>query len=190
MTAPVTRHARRLVAENSKFHVYFDRVSNGAGVEVPDYLVVRSKTVREDQISGVTIIPVWQGRVVLIRSYRHPVDRWVWEAPRGFVDANEDTEAAAIRELEEETGLRVRPENLIALGCCAPETSTIIGRGACFAALDCERGGERDGEELGLGDTHAFSLDEALDMADRSEIEDATTLAALYRYARRAGRER
>lgn len=182
--SPVTRLDRRLVAENSKWHVYFDRVSNEGGVEVPDYLVIRSKSVRSDQISGVTIIPVWDGRVVLIRSYRHPVDRWVWEAPRGFVDEGEDLATAAARELEEEAGLRVHPENLIALGCCAPETSTIVGRGALFAALDCERGGERDAEELGLGDAHAFTLEEALAMADRSEIEDATTLAALYRYAR------
>jgi ADP-ribose pyrophosphatase len=43
-------------------------------------------------------------RVVLIRQYRPPARRPVYEFPAGLVDAGETPEAAAARELREETG--------------------------------------------------------------------------------------
>ncbi|KAG7380900.1 nudix hydrolase-like protein [Phytophthora pseudosyringae] len=43
-------------------------------------------------------------RVVLIRQFRPPVGQWVLELPAGLIDAQEAPEAAAMRELKEETG--------------------------------------------------------------------------------------
>ncbi|KAG6622141.1 ADP-sugar pyrophosphatase isoform X1 [Phytophthora cinnamomi] len=43
-------------------------------------------------------------RVVLIRQFRPPVGQWVLELPAGLIDAQEDPEVAAMRELKEETG--------------------------------------------------------------------------------------
>lgn len=43
-------------------------------------------------------------RVVLIRQFRHATGDYLWEIPAGRRDANESAEAAAIRELREETG--------------------------------------------------------------------------------------
>lgn len=182
--APVVRHNRRPVAENSKWTVCFDHVSGDNGVEVHDYVVLLPKRSREDRVTGVTLIPVWNGRIVLLNAYRHPVESWVWEAPRGFIDPGEEPETAALRELAEETGLVATPDRLIFLGHCAPETATIVGKGALYAVMDCAAGGSRDAEELGLGTLHSFTLEQALELADSSRIEDATTLAALYRFAR------
>lgn len=180
------RRARRLACANSKWDAYFDHIAGESGVEVADYLVLAPKRSRVDRVTGVTILPVAAGRIVLQRVYRHPVEAWVWEAPRGFVDPGEAPETAALRELAEEVALACPAGRLMPLGLCAPETSTIIGKAALFAALDCTPGGRRDEEELGLGSVHTFTLEEALALADRSEIEDATTLAVLYRYARTA----
>jgi ADP-ribose pyrophosphatase len=187
-TPPVIRHSRRLVCPHGKWDVYFDHVSGAAGQEVTDYLVLAPKGRRDDRVTGVTVLPVWQGRIVLQRVYRHPLDAWVWEAPRGFLDRDEEPETAALRELTEETGLTGTAARLVPLGRCAPEAATIIGRGALFAALDCvfAEDSVRDREELGLGELGDFTLEEALALADASGIEDATTLAALYRYARKA----
>lgn len=45
-------------------------------------------------------------RVVLIRQYRHPVRRYLWELPAGLLDvAGEPLPAAAARELAEEVAL-------------------------------------------------------------------------------------
>ena len=54
---------------------------------------------------SVVLIPMEDdGRVVLIRQYRAPVDRELWEFPAGRVDEGEAAEAAARRECEEEIG--------------------------------------------------------------------------------------
>ncbi len=49
------------------------------------------------------------GQVLLIRQYRHPVGRLLWEIPAGLRDiAGEPTWATARRELLEEAGYRAR----------------------------------------------------------------------------------
>ncbi len=54
---------------------------------------------------SVVLIPLQDdGRVVLIRQYRHALKRTLWELPAGSVDEGEQPEAAAARECEEEIG--------------------------------------------------------------------------------------
>lgn len=48
------------------------------------------------------------GRLVLVRQYRHAVGGWTVEVPAGRLEAGEAPLATAMRELEEETGLRAR----------------------------------------------------------------------------------
>ena len=47
-------------------------------------------------------------KVLVLRQYRHPVQRRLWELPAGLLDENESALAAARRELEEETHLQAR----------------------------------------------------------------------------------
>jgi ADP-ribose pyrophosphatase len=52
---------------------------------------------------SVVLIPIEDdGRVVLVRQYRAPIDRMTWELPAGSLDEGESAEAAARRECEEE----------------------------------------------------------------------------------------
>jgi ADP-ribose pyrophosphatase len=54
---------------------------------------------------SVVLIPFEaDGRVVIIRQYRAPIDRMTWEFPAGRLNTGEDAEQAARRECEEETG--------------------------------------------------------------------------------------
>lgn len=48
------------------------------------------------------------GRLLLVRQYRHACGAWLEEIPAGRIDPGEDPQAAARRELEEETGFRAR----------------------------------------------------------------------------------
>jgi ADP-ribose diphosphatase len=55
---------------------------------------------------SVVIIPVTDsGDLLLVRQYRHPIGRTVWELPAGTLKPGEAIEHAAIRECHEETGL-------------------------------------------------------------------------------------
>jgi 8-oxo-dGTP pyrophosphatase MutT (NUDIX family) len=53
-------------------------------------------------------------RVLLLYRHRFITDRWGWEIPAGAAEPGEDPATAALRELEEETGIR----------CCTAELLT------------------------------------------------------------------
>jgi ADP-ribose pyrophosphatase len=54
---------------------------------------------------AVAVVPLLEdGRLVLVRQHRYPVDRLLLEWPAGKLDPGETTLACAMRELAEETG--------------------------------------------------------------------------------------
>ena len=56
---------------------------------------------------AVVLLPVLpDGRLVMIRNYRLSLDRVLLEIPAGTMEAGENAEACAARELTEETGYR------------------------------------------------------------------------------------
>lgn len=63
-----------------------------------------------DTPPSVLVVPITEaGDVVMVRQYRHNLKRHVLEFPAGNAAPDEDLEAAARRELEEETGYTVAP---------------------------------------------------------------------------------
>jgi 8-oxo-dGDP phosphatase len=76
-------------------------------------------------------------RVLLIRQYRHPVGRLLWEIPAGLRDvAGEPLWVAARRELMEEAGYRARDWRVLADYYSSPGFST--ERLRVFLARDLE----------------------------------------------------
>jgi ADP-ribose pyrophosphatase len=58
---------------------------------------------------SVVVLPVFpDGRILLIRQYRHATRQYLWELVAGRIDAGESVQKAAARELMEETGYRAQ----------------------------------------------------------------------------------
>jgi ADP-ribose pyrophosphatase YjhB (NUDIX family) len=178
----ITLKQRDLVLANARFQIFKDHIVDSQGAEVEDYLVVAPHTGRDDLITGISVLPVWNDRVALVRIFRHAIGRIQLEVPRGFVDMDEDPRAAALRELSEETGFDCAEDKLVSLGVCTPEGSTLAARIALFAATECQPGGSAPEEELGLGKCEFFTLPDALRMLREMSIEDVTTALALHRF--------
>ncbi|TAN59718.1 MAG: NUDIX hydrolase, partial [Magnetospirillum sp.] len=56
------------------------------------------------QSQGVGVLAVFEGTIILIRIYRHPMRRWMLEIPRGSVEPGHSLEETVRREVAEEVG--------------------------------------------------------------------------------------
>jgi len=65
-------------------------------------------------VVGVGGVVILRGRVVLVRRGKEPL-RGRWLIPGGAVEAGETLKEAVVREVEEETGLLVRPREMLAV---------------------------------------------------------------------------
>jgi len=180
--AEITVRARRRVFENTVFSVYADHVVGKNGNEVPQYLSVVPKCLLADSIAGVAVLPVRDGRVGLIRVFRHPLAKWSWEAIKGHAEPGEDARTVAARELLEESGFSVAADKFIDLGAIAPEGGVIEGRSRLFVGVLAGNAGKAVTPELGHGELVFYSQDEIDDFIERGEIEDASTLVAIYKW--------
>lgn len=82
--------------DGKEFH--YDVVSRNAimGTDLPDVE------------NAVAIIPVFEdGDLLMIKEFRYPLNDYVWAFPAGLIDPGEDACTAAVRELMEETGVKV-----------------------------------------------------------------------------------
>ncbi len=129
----------------------------------------------------VVLIPMQDdGRVVLIRQYRHSVRRVLWELPAGSLDPGESPEAAAARECEEEIGLAPgRLERLGGLfptpGYCDEEMIFFRVSDLRAPAPDSPHQPDED-EDIQV---HPVTVAEAKLMAARGDIVDLKTAYAL-----------
>jgi ADP-ribose pyrophosphatase len=122
-----------------------------------------------------------QNRVLLVRQFRSASAQIMSEIPAGVLNAGEDPMAAAIRELQEETGYK--PGKIESLGgfYTAPGYTTEYIH-LFVASQLIESRLPADVDEFIELDHVTFS--DALAMIERGEIEDAKTIIALLMVAR------
>jgi ADP-ribose pyrophosphatase len=83
------------------FTVRRDRIAEPGGVLTTREIIAHP--------GSVVVLPVLSdGRIVLIRQYRHAAGRYLWELVAGHKEPNESAVTGAHRELLEETGYSAR----------------------------------------------------------------------------------
>jgi ADP-ribose pyrophosphatase len=170
-TGTAERLAHERAFEGKVFDVDRDRVRmpNGREVSVD---VVR-------HLPSVVIIPVPEpGHVILIRQFRYPLQRWLWEFPAGSVDAGETPEAAARRECHEEIALV--PDTVVRLASFYPtpgycDEEMIFFRLSGLNETDEQAEVDED-EDI---EPKVFTLPDAREMVRRGEITDMKTVVGL-----------
>lgn len=128
----------------------------------------------------VNVIPLTpEGRVVMIRQYRHGTEEVTLEVPGGMVDAADgDPAVSAARELREETGYAA--ESVIHLGSVAPNPAFLNNRCHSYLALDARPVAEvaLDGaEDIAFEEV---PLDAIPDMIRDGRITHSLTITAFY----------
>jgi ADP-ribose pyrophosphatase len=131
--------------------VRVDRVRLHTGAEI-EYTYLETP-------AAVFVVPLLRdGRIVLIRQYRHPLREWVWEVPAGSI-GDESPEETARRELEEEIGGTC--EELIPLGWFYSSPAHLTLKSYPFLAVGVELGDSRP-EETELLQVVPLPADEVL----------------------------
>ncbi len=134
---------------------------------------------RLDAADWVNVVPLTpEGQVVMVRQFRHGSRSFTLEIPGGIIDPGESPEAAASRELLEETGYRgvsLRP-----LGDTNPNPALFGNRVHTFLAEDCQPVGTV--QNPGLEET-VVELVRQQDIPARlrcGDIDHALVIAALH----------
>lgn len=149
-------------------------------VRMPDQQTASRVVVTHPGAVGVLALDT-RDRVLLIRQYRHPVGRLLWELPAGLRDhEGEPLEEVARRELREETGYAAKTWDTLVDYYSSPGFST--ERIRIFLARDLVRLEDRDYEpvdEEAYLETDWVALDEAVRLVMAGELHNGVAVAGI-----------
>jgi 8-oxo-dGTP pyrophosphatase MutT (NUDIX family) len=116
-------------------------------------------------------------RVCLLRQYRHASGGWLWELPAGKIDSCEGPEETALRELQEEAGLRADDWHKLGV--------TITTPGFCDERIHLFLAREltsvpSDHHAHEIIEIHWVPFNQALAWIQSGELCDAKTLIGLF----------
>ena len=159
------------------FHVTMDEALDPDGFEIKRAIV---------QHPGSTVVmPVDdKRRVLLVRQYRLPALKYLWELPAGRIDPGETALQGAKRELREETGYRAK--KLIKLAEFYPSPGFLAEKMTIFLAKDLTQGKAEPMEDERI-ETRWFRAKEVDELIRTRKILDAKTMIGFLRWQRYLG---
>lgn len=160
------------------FDIRVDEIRDG-DVEYKREIVVHK--------GSAVIIPVFEdGTVAVVRQYRHAARKHLLEICAGTLNQGEDPELGAIRELEEEIGVKAAKIEKLTEFYVSP--GFLTEKMHLFLATELtETQQNLEEDELLTIERHSFPA--LLEMIEKGEIEDAKTMVGIM-LAARHNRER
>ena len=158
-----------------KRYVYHGKIIN---VRADRAAVKRGESVREmvEHGGGSAMLCEKEDRILLVKQYRYVYGEEIWELPAGKVEKGEDPSATAIRELEEECGIRAERAELMFSVYPSPGYTNEIIRIYRMTGLSDGNSHFDDDEDI---TAQWFEKDSLRKMIACGEINDAKTLIAL-----------
>ncbi|MBO7389979.1 MAG: NUDIX hydrolase [Clostridia bacterium] len=139
-----------------------------------------AKRVVVEHRGGVAVLAVDdKGYVPIVRQYRYPIGKDLWEIPAGKLEVGEQPDEAIHRELREETGLVAG--NMTSLGMFYPTCGYSNEIIRLYLATDLTYVGAKPDEDEFL-EIKYVKIDELYEKCLSGEITDGKTLVAVLKY--------
>ena len=163
--------------KNKLFTVTHDHAVDPSGFEIKRDIV-------HHRGSAVMLPLDDRKRILLVRQYRLPAQRYLWELPAGSVDPGEKPLQTAKRELKEETGYRAKNwKNLISF---YPSPGFLTEKMTIFLATGLTAGAAAPMDDERI-ETRWFTAKEIDTAIEAGEIQDAKTMLG-YLFLKRSQR--
>jgi ADP-ribose pyrophosphatase len=164
----------KMVYEGPIFGVRRDEVIEPTGVRAAREVITHP--------GSVVVLPILpDGRIVLIRQYRHATRLFMWELVAGRMDPGESICEAAAREMIEETGYRAKRFRVF---LDMFPTPGFLEERMYVLLADGLTVGEAEPEEDERITAKAFTRREVESMLKRGKLRDAKSIAGLLYYLR------
>ena len=160
----------------NKNYIYKGKILN---LRVDDILLPDGKPAKREIVEhsgGSAVYCEKDGKVLFVRQFRYPYKKVIYEIPAGKLNVGENPETTAIRELEEECGIKAeKVTEMFKIYPSPGYTEEIIyiykAEGLKETAVNLD-----EGEYL---TSCWIEKEEALLMVEKGEIKDAKTVIAL-----------
>jgi ADP-ribose pyrophosphatase len=164
----------KIIYKGPVFGIRRDELIEPGGVRTSREMITHS--------GSVVVLPILpDGRILLIRQYRHAARQFLWELVAGRIDEGESPRKGAARELIEETGYRAKRFRIFldffpTPGFLEEKMYILLAEGLTA--------GQASPEEDEKITSRAFTRKELEQMIHKRIIRDGKTIAGLLYYFR------
>lgn len=162
----------KIIYKGPVFGVRRDEVLEPGGIRTTREVVTHP--------GSVVVLPLLpDGRILLVRQYRHATRQFLWELVAGRIERGENPRQAAARELLEETGYRAKRYRVFL--DIFPTPGFLEERMYILLAQGLTSGDARPEEDEKIS-SRVFNRSQLRQMIRRGKLRDAKTIAGLLYY--------
>lgn len=161
----------KIIFSGKVFDIQVDKIEYDSGNTAPREVVLHN--------GGAVVLAITkEEKIILIKQFRYPFKKELWELPAGKLEKGEDPLVCAGRELKEETGYSAKSITKLGSiftspGFCNEELYIYLAEGLIEGDHNREEG------EEGMT-VHEFTPEEISKMIMTGEIKDSKTIAGMF----------